>query len=371
MSKILIVDDDINALKLLGYTLRKAGFEVLVAQNGIEGIEKATTNIPDLVVTDLMMPKVDGYEVTRQIRANPATRHIPIIMLTAKSQVHDKVAGFEAGVNDYVTKPVMPAELIARIKAQLQSQVAAVIQSKAKIIGFVGAKGGVGLTTLMINLGILLQSSQKNVVLVDFQTSSGTVSQQLGLANNNNLLELLKMPASAINAETISRALISHSSGLKALPATHGVYARYQPLEPVQATAILKVVETVADYILVDLGTTVNRTMEAVLKINHQTCIVTEPTFLAMDLAKRVVQYLVDLQLMHANDGIVLYNRSPSAYSFTLEQVRTAFNMAVWGTVPPAPELAFQALQAKIPMVTLQPNHVTIQQIQSIIPMIV
>lgn len=371
MSKILIIDDDINALKLLGYTLRKAGLEVLVAQNGIEGIEKATAHIPDLVVTDLMMPKMDGYEVTRQIRANPTTRHIPIIMLTAKSQVHDKVAGFEAGVNDYVTKPVMPAELIARIKSQLLNLSAPIIQSKAKMIAFVGAKGGVGLTTFMVNLGFLLQSSQKKVLLVDFQTSAGTVSQQLGLANNNKLLDLLKMPPGAITADTVSRLIMPHASGLKVLPSTHGIYARYQPLDPTQAAAILKLVEPVADYILIDLGTTINKTAETVLKLCHQTCIVTEPTFLAMDLAKRAVQYLVDLQLTHPQDGIVLYNRSPSAYSFTLEQAKTAFNMAVWGVVPPAAELAFQSSQSKIPMVALQPNHIAVQQIQAMIPTIV
>ncbi|RME42058.1 MAG: response regulator, partial [Caldilineae bacterium] len=106
MSTILIIDDDVNALKLLAYTLRKAGFDILVAQNGFEGLEKAEQHLPDLVVSDLMMPKMDGYEVTRRLRANPATRNIPIIMLTAKSQVQDKVAGFEAGVDDYVTKPV-------------------------------------------------------------------------------------------------------------------------------------------------------------------------------------------------------------------------------------------------------------------------
>lgn len=370
MNKILIIDDDVNALKLLGYTLRKAGLEILVAQNGIEGLEKAKAQIPNLIVTDLMMPKMDGYEVTRQIRANPTTAHIPIIMLTAKSQVHDKVAGFEAGVNDYVTKPVMPVELIARIKAHLSHPAATgPLQSKAKIIAFLGAKGGVGLTTLLVNMGIQLATDQKKkVLLIDLQTASGTICQQLGLANNNRLLELLKKPAAAISIETLNQIILPYKSGVKALPTPHGVYARYQPVNATQATALIKAADSMADYVLVDLGTAIDKTAEAVLRLAHQTCIVTEPTLMALDLAKRVIQYLIDIEANHQNDGIVLLNRSPSSHSFTLNQARAAFTIDVWGIVPPAPDLAFQASQSKTPMIMLQPNHIVLQQIKSLVP---
>jgi len=371
MSTILIIDDDVNALKLLAYTLRKAGFDILVAQNGFEGLEKAEQHLPDLIVADLMMPKMDGYEVTRRLRANPTTQNIPIIMLTAKSQVQDKVAGFEAGVDDYVTKPVMPAELIARIKAHLARHAAAPIaKSRARMVAFLGAKGGTGLTTLLVNLGMMLQKEDHEVLLIDFQTSGGTICQQLGLTNNNNLLTLLSKPPAALTAQNLNRILLKHKSGMKATPTTHGVYARYQPLEPVQAKAILNRLGNAADYLLIDLGTALNKTAEVVIKECQQVCIITEPNLLALDLARRAIQYLSDLGVSGHHVGAVVVNRSRSAHTFTFEQIKTLLEVELWGTIAPAPELAFQAVQARTPMLTLQPGHVAVQQIRQLLPVL-
>lgn len=375
MSKILIIDDDVNALKLLGYTLRKAGYEILVAQNGFEGIDKANANLPDLIVSDLMMPRMDGYEVARRIRSNPITQHIPFIMLTAKSQVQDKVAGFEAGANDYVTKPVMPAELIARIKAQLAmvktaaSTPIGAVKSSARIISFIGAKGGSGTTTLITNLGIAFQNSGKNVVLVDFQAANGTICQQLGYASNNNLFTLLKDSA-PITPDTLGRAIITHKSGLTLLPPPHGVYARYQPVSHKQADSILDIVEAGKDYVFVDLGATLNTTATAVIKRSHLTCVISEPNIIAMDLTRRVLQYFNDVGITSDKVGSVIINRSRTGHGFTLAQLKELLNTQVWGIISPSPELSHQSIQAKKPLVELQPQHLISQQIQNLIPIL-
>lgn len=145
--KLLIVDDDVNALKLIGYTLYREGYEIVVAQSGQEALAKAQKETPQLVILDIMMPGMDGYEVCRRLRATPQTAQVPVIMLTAKSQVEDKVAGFQAGADDYLTKPVIPAELVARVKALLLRSTYAA-PARAKSIALIGAKGGVGVTTL-------------------------------------------------------------------------------------------------------------------------------------------------------------------------------------------------------------------------------
>ncbi len=117
--KILIIDDDVDTLKLVGLMLERQGYRIAVASNGTLGISRAAVEKPDLILLDVMMPDLDGYEVTRRLRAEPGLAHIPIIMFTAKSMVDDKVAGFEAGVDDYLTKPTHPAELTAHVKAVL------------------------------------------------------------------------------------------------------------------------------------------------------------------------------------------------------------------------------------------------------------
>jgi DNA-binding response OmpR family regulator len=117
--KILIVDDDVDTLRLVGLMLQRQGYQIVAASSGHQALNMATTEKPDLIILDVMMPDLDGYEVTRQLRGSPATASIPIIMFTAKSQVDDKVTGFEVGADDYLTKPTQPRELFAHVKAVL------------------------------------------------------------------------------------------------------------------------------------------------------------------------------------------------------------------------------------------------------------
>lgn len=115
--KILIVDDDENICELLRLYLQKDGFDTLVANDGAEAIHMAQINNPDLILLDIMMPKLDGWQVCREVRKNS---NVPIIMLTAKGETFDKVLGLELGADDYITKPFDSKEVVARIKAVLR-----------------------------------------------------------------------------------------------------------------------------------------------------------------------------------------------------------------------------------------------------------
>lgn len=158
--KILIVDDDLESLKLIGLMLQRRGYQITAAQGGAQALNKAESEQPALVILDVMMPDMDGYEVTRRMRANAKTAHIPIIMFTAKTLVGDKVAGFQAGVDDYLTKPIHPAELASRVEAVLlrsaRTRGDGGQKTHARIIGFMGVKGGVGTTTLAVNTAVAI-----------------------------------------------------------------------------------------------------------------------------------------------------------------------------------------------------------------------
>ena len=117
---ILVVDDDPDVRAVVEITLRFAGFEVASAVDGLHGISESLRLQPDLILLDLMMPTTDGYEVVRRLRADSRVSHIPVIMLTARTQLEDKVAGLEAGADDYVTKPFDGDELVARVHASLR-----------------------------------------------------------------------------------------------------------------------------------------------------------------------------------------------------------------------------------------------------------
>jgi len=119
--KVLIVDDEKNIVDIIAFNLKKEGYEILKAADGEEGLLLAFSENPDLILLDIMMPKMDGYEVCKKIREK---RNTPIIMLTARAEEVDKVLGLELGADDYVTKPFGIRELIARVKANLRKQAA-------------------------------------------------------------------------------------------------------------------------------------------------------------------------------------------------------------------------------------------------------
>lgn len=116
-SKILIVDDDLNICELLRLYIEKEGFETIVANDGEQAVDMALKNHPDLILLDIMLPKLDGWQVCREIRK---TMETPIIMITAKGEVFDKILGLELGADDYVTKPFDTKEVVARVKAVLR-----------------------------------------------------------------------------------------------------------------------------------------------------------------------------------------------------------------------------------------------------------
>jgi two-component system alkaline phosphatase synthesis response regulator PhoP len=117
--RILVVDDEIYIVHILDFSLGMEGYEVLTALDGEQALERVRNDKPDLIVLDIMMPKLDGYEVCRTIKADPETRNIPVILLTAKGRNVDQKMGFDVGADDYITKPFSPRKLVERINSLL------------------------------------------------------------------------------------------------------------------------------------------------------------------------------------------------------------------------------------------------------------
>jgi len=119
VTRILAVDDEPHILKLVSFSLTSKGFDVLEASDGLSAIEIAEREQPDLILLDVMMPLLDGYEACRRLKANPATEHIPIVMLSAKSQKAEQAVGLEAGAIDYICKPFTPKDLVMQVRGFL------------------------------------------------------------------------------------------------------------------------------------------------------------------------------------------------------------------------------------------------------------
>jgi len=119
VKKILVVEDDPVALRLVEYTLGQGGYQVVTAANGLEGMRKARQENPDLIILDVMLPGLDGFEVCHRLRSEPETSHVPVIMLSAKAQEVDKATGLKTGADYYITKPAAPSEIMNKVETLL------------------------------------------------------------------------------------------------------------------------------------------------------------------------------------------------------------------------------------------------------------
>jgi DNA-binding response OmpR family regulator len=133
--KILVVDDEPEAVELVEFNLKQAGYAVATAADGAEALKKARAAAPDLIVLDVMLPEMDGFEICKILRREPATARVPIIMVTAKAAEIDRVLGLELGADDYLTKPFSPRELLLRIKKILQRGAAEPAKSETMRFG--------------------------------------------------------------------------------------------------------------------------------------------------------------------------------------------------------------------------------------------
>ncbi len=256
-AKILVVDDDPNVQRLLQYTLKQEGYDVVVAADGAEGFRLWGAEAPDLILLDVMLPKLDGYQVAAKIRSEEGgSAHVPIIMLTAEREVEQKVRGLRAGADDYLIKPFHPAELLARIKSLLarfapRDQLLA-RPPMGRVFALYGAKGGVGTTTIAINAAIALHRELgRKVCLVDANLQFGDhrVFLDLGL-DRKSIVDIVSAPS--IDADLVRNVMVKHDSGIDLLLAPPSPESA-ELVRPEHLPLITAQLQTMYDYVLIDV----------------------------------------------------------------------------------------------------------------------
>ncbi len=367
--KLLVVDDEIDTLKLVALMLKRQGYEVRTAENGPAALELIAEEIPDLLLLDVMMPKMDGYEVARRLRADPKTENIPIIMFTAKSQIEDKITGLEAGADAYLTKPTQPRELFAQVKAVLRTKKAATVlpsvsaMERGYTIGLLGVRGGLGVSTLAINLGITLQKKSKAPVIVaELRPGYGGISLDLGYPNPDGLRRLLQRSPGEITPQNIEMALMAHSSGLRLLlasprPKDAALFAKVENFK-----VIAHQLAYLGRFILLDLGAALPPTTQAVLPTCDELIVAVEPSPNGVHQTKALLEDLYELGVGEGRVRLVMVNRVRSSVQLNWSKVQEDLGVKIATVFTPAPELAYQASTLNQPMVLQQPGSITAQQ---------
>ena len=377
--KILIVDDDLDTLRLVGLMLQRQGYQISAATNGQQGLDKAFEEDPDLILLDVMMPDMDGYEVTRRLRQNPSTINTPILMFTAKAQLDDKVVGFEVGANDYLTKPTHPSELQARVKTLLArvgkkkgTSGESGSDNRGYVIGVLAPRGGLGVTTLAVNLAAGLQTRTKGEILVaELLPGQGALALDLGLIASKGLIHLLSTNKVAdITRDKTREVLTHHGSGLKFLLSSD----RPRDMQLINQTAnyeaILTALAGLARFVVLDLGVGIQPFAQKVLPYCNEILIVLEGAPNSIVHARALIDDIVSMNVNKRNINVVLNNRIRSDTQLPTAQVQSKLDFEIIGTLSPAPELFTQATRMQAPAVLCQPESMTTRQINKLVEFI-
>ena len=373
--KILIVDDDLDTLRLVGLMLQRQGYQIVAASSGKQGLEKAFSEKPDLVLLDIMMPEMDGYEVARQLRDNSITKNTPILMFTAKTQLDDKVAGFEVGADDYLTKPTHPTELQAHVKALLARAGRVPDDTKTRlhehhgyVIGLISARGGLGVSSLACNLAAsLFQETQADVVLAELTPGHGSMGLDLGITDCSGLVELLQLPPAEITRDKVADKLEPHVAGFKPLLASYDPKDFHLINQVNQYETLVARLATLGRFLVLDLGAGLPPFVQNLLPILNELIVVVEGAPNTLLHSRALIEDLIEMGLNKGHITVILNNRIRTESQMPWTEVQKQLDHPIALTLTPAPELFFQAIKMKMPAVLCQPESLTAKQFNKLI----
>ena len=369
--KILIVDDEIDTLRLVGMMLESKEYIILAANSGQKALSMAHSEQPDLILLDIMMPGIDGYEVTRRLREGEQTSHIPIIMFTAKAGMDDKIAGLELGADAYLTKPISTRELLAQIKVVLArvsiAREQAPVKAHGHMLAVLAPKGGMGVSTVVLNLGIALHdSTEKEIIVADFRPGQGSIGLELGYKMPEGLNRMLQLPPNEISRRAVENELVNHSSGIRLLLSSSQPRDGRYVAAVGNFEAIARILPQLADYVVLDLGFGLTPVSEKVLRYCNQVLVILEPVPQSVHQSKVLIQDLTGLGLGEGQIIVIMVNRVRSSIQLTMTQVQDQLGQKIITVFTPEPELAYQASIQNVPMMLLQPEGLTAQQFNNL-----
>jgi len=358
-TRILAVDDDALNLKLVSAALTKEGYEVLMASNGMDAIHQAEEARPDLILMDVMMPEMDGYEACKQLRSKPATAHIPIMMLTALTTVEEKLKGFDAGADDYLAKPFNVGELLAHVKVLLRRTTPAIPERPTvtgKVIAIFSLRGGIGVSTLASNLAAGFTSLWgQPAILVDLAFISGQSALMFNMPYRHSWANLAGLPVEEIDETFLDDIVLNHESGTKILAAP----PRPEQSEKLSAEAVTHVLGLLSrqyEYLVLDLPHDFRDTTLAGLDSAEEVLLMFAPEMASVRAAVSALE--VFESLMYPAEMIrLVMNWTFQRGGLSKKEIESALKRQIDFVLPFAPEALVSAINLGKPPVIAEPNQ--------------
>ncbi len=360
---LLIVDDDDAVAEMLEVMLRNAGYEVRRAVSGEEALQQIYKAPPDALICDVLLPGIDGYTLCKRVRQHPLTKTLPILMLTAQGDISAKIAGFEAGANDYLAKPFEPPELVYRVKnllARAASEAPSAPLRRGKIIAVFGAKGGVGKTTMAVSLALAIRlRTRQRVIIVDADLTFGDIAVHLNIAPTRSIVDIVRS-GDEIEREMVNQVLLPHPSGLQALLAPPRP-EEAELVSPDHITRILDLLAVSADYVVVDCQTSYDdRTLSVFDRADHVLLVITpeigplKNTSLFLNLANQLG--------INPNAISIVLNRANSGVGIGVSEIERVLRRKINFHVISGGQPVVTSVNRGIPLILEQPKHPFVQQ---------
>jgi CheY-like chemotaxis protein/MinD-like ATPase involved in chromosome partitioning or flagellar assembly len=331
--RILVIEDDPIAIRLMEYVLKKRGYQVFTTSNGLEGLQIARKEVPDLIILNVMLPGIDGLEVCHRLRAEIQTPQPLILMLSGKAQRTDIANGLSMGADDYLTKPATPSEIVSKVDGLLAQKA----DARSPMVVFIGSKEKVGTTTVVVNVAIALAQMGKQVIAVDLCPYEGSISERLGIKPKSAIRRLVQMPADAPGRRVMEPALVVHETGV-------GVIRIQQPSGdtgdtiPEDIDFPLDRFREATDYFLVDLPFQPTALTRSFLSQCDLAIIVSDYTTEALTGVKSTITVLRFLGISIKRIGAVVTDPVGTFSQKELPSIKSYIEpniaVSIWGIIP-------------------------------------
>ncbi len=354
---ILFVDDEEQIRKLLSTYLTRQGYEVTLATDGYEALKAIRQRAPALVITDVSMPNLNGFELTRRLRADHKTARIPVLMLSARKEADDVLTGYSEGADEYVAKPIEMSVLAAKIDVllkRIKTTSGDMVKRGGRVIVFARGKGGAGTTTLAVNAAVALAETKLyRVALLDLNLEFGNAHLQLDLKPPQTLANLASLDPAQLDDTAFARVIVQDRSGVQLVSGCDAPeHAELVTVPLVQQS--IDHLRAACDYVIVDTPATFSQQVLAAVDASDAIIIVAEPHVASMKASKDWFDVLTKLSYP-AERSLLVINRTTQS-GLETDQVARFFNRKPDLVVPFTPVFD-EASDRGRPLVVLRPDN--------------
>jgi pilus assembly protein CpaE len=363
MTRVLIIDDEPINHQLVARALEPLRCEFHFSENGKDGVTKARSLKPDIIITDVMMPDFNGYEVTRILRREPQFAATPILVLTAQTGLQDKLKSFEAGADDHLNKPFEAAELLMRVTALIRRMEAAQLSRRetqtdqsARMIAVHSLRGGTGASTLAVNLGIGLASLwSKPTILLDLTMTAGQVAMMLNMTLKRTWTDIAHYNADDLDMDVIMSIIGTHESRLSFIAAPT-FPSEAETLRGETLGAALRLIKGQFEYVVADLPHDFSEPAIRALDAADMILMVSTPDMASIRAVAAALDTYQKLGYKKENIKLVLNAIFPRS-SLSREKIETAMGMNAVAMIPYVQDIFVDAINYGQPPLYHKPNE--------------